>query len=289
MSVVSSRSPLAPARRAALAAALRGASYEVLPFRGTEEKVLAAVPREVGLTVTTTSARGLEPTVDLAERLAGHGYPVAPHLAARLVRDRAHLADLVARLREGGVDRAFVIGGDAPDPIGAYADALGLLRDLDELGHPFASIGIAGHPEGHGLVSDELMERALADKAPYADEIVTQICFDAATTTAWATAVRSRGVELPVRVGIPGAVDRQKLVRIAAGLGLGPSARFLAKQRSLFWRFFLPGGYRPDRLVERLAPELGSPAHGLVGFHVFTFNELAGTEAWRRAWLAALA
>jgi methylenetetrahydrofolate reductase (NADPH) len=289
MSVVSSLARATPARRTALARALREASYEVLPLRGTEDKVLADVPREVALTVTTTSARGLEPTVQLAERLAGHGYPVAPHLAARLVRDRSHLADLVARLRAGGVDRAFVIGGDAPDPVGTYVDALGLLRDLAELDHPFASIGIAGHPEGHGEVPEQLMEQALVDKAPYADEIVTQICFDAGATTSWATGVRARGVELPVRVGIPGAVDRQKLVRIAAGLGLGPSARFLTKQRSLFWRFFRPGGYRPDRLIERLIPQLGSPAHGLVGFHVFTFNELAGTEAWRRAWLEALA
>lgn len=280
MSVVSSRNPLA--------AALRAASYEVLPLRGTEEKVLADVPREVPLTVTVTAARGLGPTLDLAERLAGHGYPVAPHLAARLVRDRAHLTDLVARLRAGGVDRAFVIGGDAPDPAGPYPDALSLLRELAELGHPFGSIGVAGHPEGHGHVPAEVMDRAMVDKAPYADHVVTQICFDAATTTAWATGLRSRGVGLPVRVGIPGAVDRQKLVRIAAGLGLGPSARFLGKQRNLLWRFFLPGGYRPDRLVERLAAQLGSPAHGIDGFHVFTFNELAGTEAWRRRWLEAL-
>jgi methylenetetrahydrofolate reductase (NADPH) len=292
MSVVSSRSPLAhatPARRTALARALREASYEVLPLRSTEEKVLADVPREVALTVTTTEARGLEPTLDLAGRLAGHGYTVAPHLAARLVRDKAHLADVVAQLRGTGVDGAFVIGGEVAHPVGPYADALGLLRALDEIGRPLRSIGVAGYPEGHGHLDVQLMEQALQDKAPYADQIITQICFHAGTTTAWATDVRSRGVALPVRVGIPGAVNRQKLVRISAGLGLGRSARFLAKQQSLFWRFFLPGGYSPDRLVERLAPQLGRPEHGLAGFHLFTFNELAGTEAWRRRWLAALA
>ena len=252
---------------------------------------LLGVPRAQAAlnVVTTTEARGLGPTLGLAGRLAGHGYSVAPHLAARLVRDGSHLTDIVAQLRESGVDSAFAIAGEVAQPAGPFADALSLLRALDELGRPQRSIGVAGYPEGHGTLDDELMARALVDKAPYADQIITQICFDAATTTSWATGVRSRGVELPVRVGIPGAVDRQKLVRIAAGLGLGQSARFLSKQRSLFWRFFLPGGYRPDRLVERLAPELGRPSHGLAGFHVFTFNELAGTEAWRRAWLAALA
>jgi methylenetetrahydrofolate reductase (NADPH) len=289
MSVVNSKGPRpAPPRRAALAAALRNASYEVLPLRSTEDKVLADVPRDIALTVTTTEARGLGPTLDLAARLARHGYRVAPHLAARLVRDDAHLADIVGQLRDAGVEAAFVVGGDAPEPVGRFTDALGLLEALGELGHPFRSIGIGGYPEGHGHIPDELIERALERKAPYADQIISQLCFHPATTTAWARAVRAGGVQLPIRVGIPGAVNRQKLVRISAGLGLGQSARFLAKQHSMFWRFFLPGGYSPNRLVERLAPEFGRPEHTLSGFHVFTFNELAGTEAWRRARLADL-
>jgi methylenetetrahydrofolate reductase (NADPH) len=292
MSVVSSKGQPAqgpaPDRRAALARALRNASYEILPFKSTEEKVLADVPREVSLTVTTTEAKGLGPTLDLAARLARHGYSAAPHLAARLVRDEAHLADIVAQLREAGVDSAFVVGGDAAEPAGRFTDALGLLEALDEMGRPFSTVGIGGYPEGHGHISDELIERALEQKAPHADQVITQLCFDAATTVAWARKVRERGVELPVRVGIPGAVNRQKLVRISAGLGLGQSARFLLKQQSMFWRFFLPGGYSPDKLVDRLAPQFGRAEHGLSGFHVFTFNELAGTEAWRRKRLAAL-
>jgi methylenetetrahydrofolate reductase (NADPH) len=83
-------------------------------------------------------------------------------------------------------------------------------------------------------------------------------------------------------------VTRQKLVRISAGLGLGQSARFLAKQHDLFWRFSLPHGYRPDRLVDRLAPALGHPEQNLHGFHLFTFNEVARMEAWRQEWLDRL-
>ena len=273
---------VAPSPRAALAQALRNASYEVLPFRSTEEKVLAHVPRDVALTVTSTEARGLEPTLELVGRLAGHGYDAAPHLAARLVRDAAHLADVVARLRESGVVSLFVIAGDAAEPAGDYPDALTLLEGLAALGNPFRTIGIAGYPEGHGSIDDQLIEQALKSKAPYADHVVTQLCFDASTTVRWAGTAHAAGVTLPVRVGIPGAVNRQKLVRISAGLGLGQSARFLRKQQSMLWRFFLPGGYSPNRLIERLAPHLGRPDNGLSGFHVFTFNELAGTEAWRR-------
>ena len=98
--------------------------------------------------------------------------------------------------------------------------------------------------------------------------------------------MKQHGIRLPIRVGLPGVVSRQKLVRISAGLGLGQSARFLLKQQSLFWRFFLPGGYHPGRLTRRLAPHLEQPDAHLEGFHFFTFNEVASTEAWRRSLLA---
>ncbi len=274
--------------RTALERALRGASYEVLPLRGAEASVVEHVPRTVPLTVTVTEAKGLVPTLELAERLTGHGFTATPHLAARLIRDGAHLADVVARLRAAGVSGVFVVGGDATEPAGTFPDALSLLEALETTGAHFETVGIGGYPEGHGHINPELVERALEQKAPYATHVITQLCFSAATTAAWARQVSQRGVDLPIRVGLPGAVTRQKLVRISAGLGLGQSARFLAKQQSMLWRFFLPHGYRPDRLVEGLAPALGRPGHHLQGFHFFTFNEVARTEAWRQEWLARL-
>jgi methylenetetrahydrofolate reductase (NADH) len=276
------------AERSALSRALRGISYEILPFKGTVEKVLAHVPAEVRLTVTTTEAKGLEPTVDLAVRLARHGYQAAPHLAARLVRDAGHLREIVARLAEAGVDGVFVIGGDALSPAGPFPDALSLLKAMQATGHQFTRVGIGGYPEGHGHISDDLIGQALRRKAPYATLVITQLCFAPQATAAWARSLEQGGVSLPVRVGIPGAVSRQKLIRISAGLGLGQSARFLKKQQSMLWRFFRPGGYSPDRLVTGLAGSLGDPGSQIEGFHVFTFNELEQTEAWRQDWLRRL-
>jgi methylenetetrahydrofolate reductase (NADPH) len=267
--------------------ALREVSYEVLPLRTAEEAVVEHVPRTVPLTITTTEAKGLTPTIELAERLSGHGFDATPHLAARLVRDRAQLTDIVAHLRAAGVNDVFVVGGDAAEPAGRFPDALSLLEELEAIGHHFEHVGIGGYPEGHGHIGAELIERALERKAPHASHIITQLCFHPATTT-WARQVKLRGVDLPIRIGLPGAVTRQKLVRISAGLGLGQSARFLLRQHSMFWRFFLPHGYRPDRLVERLAPALGRPENNLQGFHLFTFNEVARTEAWRQEWLARM-
>ncbi len=267
--------------RAALAEALRNATYEILPFTNAEETVLAHVPKDVGLTVTTTEAKGLGPTVDLAARLVRHGYRTAPHLAARLVRDKAHLSDIVAQLRENNVESVFIIGGDAPEPAGEFPDALSLLEALDNLNHTFASVGIVlpGRPRDDRRRADRARPGGQgAARDPDHHATVLQRRDDAR----WAREVHSRGVDLPIRVGIPGAISRQKLIRVSAGLGLGQSARFLKKQQSMFWRFFLPGGYRPDKLVERLTPAFAQSDNELHGFHIFTFNDLASTEAWRQ-------
>ncbi|MGW4488313.1 methylenetetrahydrofolate reductase [Amycolatopsis sp. NPDC004368] len=274
-------------RRPSPADVVRAMSYEVMPFRGTEAAVLEHVPTSVPLTVTVTEAKGLEPTLDLTERLLRHGYQVAPHLPARQFTDRGHVADVVARLGEAGTRSVFVIGGDAPTPAGEFPDAYSLLVTMADLGHPFTEVGIGGYPEGHANIPTAALDDALRKKAPLATRVITQICFDATVTGNWAAGIAASGVDLPVHIGLPGPVNRQKLVRISAGIGLGQSARFLRKQQNLVWRLLLPHGYQPTKLARRLAAE--APRGGNIGgLHVFTFNELAKTETWRRDLLARL-
>jgi methylenetetrahydrofolate reductase (NADPH) len=268
--------------------ALRHASYEVLPLRNAEQTIVASVPLDVSLSVTMTASKGVDATIDLTERLSAHGYSVTPHLAARMFRDTAHLVDTVTRLTDHAIQSIFVIAGDSTEPAGPFADSLALLEQLATWGHPFRSIGVGGYPEGHAHISDDQVDRALEKKTRHATHIVTQMCFRGSTTAMWARQVKRRGVDLPIRIGLPGAVTRQKLARVSASIGLGQSARFLVKQNSMLWRFFLPGGYRPDRLINALAPTLGSTDHTLAGFHFFTFNEVSHTEAWRQALLTRL-
>jgi methylenetetrahydrofolate reductase (NADPH) len=274
--------------RADLVRAVRGLGYEVIPFAKTEQAVRDHVPTDVPLTVTASPAKGQDATIDLAVALAGHGYAVSPHLSAQQVRGHQHLAGLVGRCRDAGITGVFVVGGDRTATTTAFADALALLRAVHELDHGFTDIGIGGHPEGHPDVSEQVLMQALADKAPLATHITTQIVFDPRAILAWIHRVRAYDIKLPVHVGLPGAVHRQKLLRVAGGLGLGESATFLKKQQTLLRRFFLPGGYRPDALLSGLAPHLGEADGAVAGFHVFTFNDLASTEAWRRRLLSDL-
>ena len=266
---------------------LERSRYEVIPLAGAEEQVLQHVPHGVTLTVTASPVKGLDDTLELAAKLAGHGYPVVPHLSARLVVDRAHLAELIARIDGLGIRDVFVVAGDADQPAGQFEGAAALLEAMHELDHPFAEIGITGYPESHPLIDDETTIAAMFEKARHATYIASQICFDSAVTVAWIDNVWARGTRLPILVGIPGVVPRAKLLRVSTRIGIGESLRYLRKHGDFVTRFLRPGGFSPDRLLAGLAPALADPEQKIAGFHIFTFNDLADTEAWRQRKLAA--
>ncbi|HUZ27196.1 MAG TPA: methylenetetrahydrofolate reductase [Streptosporangiaceae bacterium] len=256
--------------------------YEILPTPSAEESVLEWVPRELTITVTTSPVKGLEPTLALTERLSAHGYHTVPHLSARLVRDGAHLAEIVARLTAAGVDDVFVPAGDADPPAGCYPSALALLDHLTQLGSPFGRVGITGYPESHPKIGDDITVQAMWDKRHHASYIVSNLCFDPATLRKWITRVRARGVTLPVLVGLAGPLERARLLKLAAVSGAAESARFLVGHAEWLVRLGAPGGYSPERLLSRAATTLADPPSAVEGLHLFTFNQVRQTEQWRR-------
>lgn len=259
---------------------LENARYEVLPTASTEAKVLEHIGRDRTITVTASPSKGLEETFALAERLSAHGYPVVPHVAARMVSGRTELAEIVHRLTEAGISRVFVPGGDA-DPAGDYLDALSLLQDLEQLGNPFAQVGITGYPESHPSIADDLTVQSMWDKRRHATHIVSNLTFDAALVRDWLRRLRSRGITMPLLLGIPGPVERTKLLGMATKIGVGESTRFLAKNKGLFARLAAPGGFTGETFLAKCAPALAEPGALVEGLHVFTFNQIAETEAWR--------
>ena len=271
----------------ALARVLEQARYEVLPTATTEEKVLAHLPRDRVVTVTASPSKGLEATIDLTERLTALGYTVVPHLAARMISGRSELAELCERLTGQGIAQVFVPGGDA-EPAGDYPDALSLLADLTELGRPFSHVGVTGYPESHPTINDDLVVQAMWDKRRHATHVVSNLTFDPAVVRVWIRRMRDRGITLPLLLGVPGPVERTKLLAMATRIGVGESTRFLAKHKGTFARLAAPGGFTGERFLRQCAPALAAPDANVGGLHVFTFNQIAETEAWRRDLLARL-
>jgi methylenetetrahydrofolate reductase (NADPH) len=266
---------------------LARARFEVVPIKGLEDQI-QFLPDSAVVTVTCSPRLGIERTLDVCGRLAESGHRiVVPHLCARQVSGPAHLEDILQRLDAQRVEEVFVVGGDARDPSGPYICAVDLLRAMDELGHRFARVGIAGYPEPHPIVAQESLLASLRLKQPHADYIVSQICFDPDVVFVWVAALRGEGIRLPVYVGITGPLKRRKLLEISVRVGVGDSVRFIAKQGNLVARLAKRGGHRLDDFVAKVDSLLGAADRGVAGFHLNTFNQVESAERWRQRSLAA--
>lgn len=279
------RASLAPPAREALARVLRSPTFELVPLKNALDQA-EFLPAGVTVSVTASPAKGIEATIALCEQLQGRGFRAVPHLSARMVRDRSHLTELIAWLEGAGVDRAFVVGGDAKEP-GDYPDGLSLLRAMAEIGHPLSEIGIPCYPQGHAFIADGPLLEALRAKAEFASYMTTQLCFDPGAIATWIAQRRGEGLALPVHVGVPGVAEPHKLLAISARIGVADTHRFLTKNLRFVARLVRSGGfYRPDALLEGLAPHLADPTAGIVDLHMYTFNAVDGFENWRRSYLA---
>jgi methylenetetrahydrofolate reductase (NADPH) len=272
---------MSDARNEALVEALAQPRFELIPMEGAIERA-ALLPEGAKVTVTCSPTRGIESTLLLGEKLLERGFRIVPHIAARLVADRAHLDEIVRRLDDLGVREIFVIGGDAKKPVGPFSSAVELLSAMADSGHDFEHVGIGGYPEGHPNIDDETLRQTLLDKRPFATYVVSQMCFDPGAILNWVADIRRRGIGLPIYIGLPGVVERKKLLQISLKIGVGDSARFLTKYTQVLTRFLKPGGYSPDELVKNLAPFVEDQDYNLAGFHIYTFNQVESTEEWRR-------
>jgi methylenetetrahydrofolate reductase (NADPH) len=279
------RTTLTEEQRAALTRLVADAKYELIPLKNVAA-ACEALPARAAVTVTASPSHGMEATLDLGEALAARGYDVTPHLSAHMIRDRAHLGELLDRARAAGMRRAFVVGGDAKDP-GEFHDGLALLRAMDEAGHHFVEIGVPSYPEGHADIPDEVLLRVLKEKQRYAHAMTTQMCFNPGALARWLASMRAQGVTLPVHLGVPGVAELTKLMTISARIGVADSARYLKKNKRMVGHVMRGGAFGPDAFLEALAPTLVDPAADVQALHVFTFNQVANTADWQRRMLDA--
>jgi methylenetetrahydrofolate reductase (NADPH) len=276
-----------PQEKEVLAYTVREAYMEVFPTDTIEAKLDVLEPGSY-VAVTCSPTKGVDVTLDMCERLALRGFKVVPHIAAKMVRDKAHLREIIAHLNDLPIISIFVPGGDADQPIGDYDTALSLLRDIAELDHKFTEIGVAAHPEGHPVASDEELLKSLLQKQELANYLVTQMCFDADVLGAWLHTIRQAGVHLPAWIGLPGVADRGALFKTSLRIGVGDSLRYLKRNPRVAARLMLSNEYRPDELLLDLAPYLADRDCNIKGHHIYCFNQVEKTEHWRHAFLEGM-
>ncbi|MEZ0239410.1 MAG: methylenetetrahydrofolate reductase [Chloroflexota bacterium] len=274
-------------QQAALTRVVGDPTFELIPLKNVRDQA-AALPAGSTVSITASPAKGLDATVDLAIELEAKGLRAIPHLSARMVRDRTYLRGVITRLRDAGIDRAFVVGGDAKEP-GEFLDGLSLLRAMADLDLLPSEVGVPCYPQGHPDIPDEALLAALADKAAFATYMTSQLCFDASAIGSFLAARRAQGITLPVKIGIPGVAEIPKLLSISARIGVRDASRFVTKNLRFVGALMRSGGvYRPSGLLDDLAPLIADPASRVLGLHVYTFNNVDATAAWCREYGAQL-
>jgi methylenetetrahydrofolate reductase (NADPH) len=164
--------------------------------------------------------------------------------------------------KDFGVKQALVIGGGA-EPIGDYHCSLQLLESGLFKG---MKIGIAGHPDGSPDISDSDLEKAMKDKMPFADYIVTQWLLDPKLISNFISKQT-----LPVHVGITGPLKISSLLKFASIVGAKNSLNFLKSNATKAVDLLKPKD--PNELIENLKSATNH-------FHIYTFGGLKETNKW---------
>ncbi len=258
--------------------------YEIVPMKSIEQAI-TDLPSGAHVSVTCSPAKGIAATLEYTDHLIGLGHRPIPHLAARMVEGPDDAAKIAGWLRERELPEVYVIAGDAPEPAGPYDGALSFLRDFLDADPGVGRVGVAGYPDGHALIPDEVVQEQLRAKQALLAEhgmggwISTQMCFDETTIRSWLESERADGIVLPVRLGVPGVVDRARLMTMGTRLGIGTSLRYLSKNRSTVMHLMAPGGFDPTAMVVAFADD--AERLGIEALHSFTFNAVAETRAWQ--------
>jgi methylenetetrahydrofolate reductase (NADPH) len=227
-----------------------------------------------------------EQTLDAVRWVAHDGMRPVPHIAARGVPDRATLARMLGELAALGVDEVLLIAGGM-DPVGEYHETVQILDSgaLEEAG--IRRVGVAGHPEGHPDVADDLLTWALAAKNRIARDrgldmhLVTQFSFAAEPVLVWERRLRAMGNTLPVHVGLPGVTSPAKLLKFGLSCGVGPSLKVLRRQTGGVLKLATTAAYKPeDTLLDLAAAIAADPRSLITTAHFFPFGALSATAEW---------
>ena len=289
MALFNFRRDAAPASTAAeLEAFLQGYSIEVMPR--TAEKIedfRAILPKGTRVYVAHIEGTPIEDMVATAKRISGEGFDVMPHFPARIIKDKATLADWIARYKgEANVRQALLLAGGVTTPHGDYHSSMQLLES--GLFDGFDRLHVAGHPEGNKDIDkegDAVIMQALAWKQAFANTsdakfaIATQFCFEADPVIAWANKLADAGISMPIHIGIAGPAKLQTLIKFAIACGVGPSLRVLQKRAMDVTKLLLP--YEPTEVAGELAAhKAATPGFNIEQVHFFPLGGIKTNAQW---------
>lgn len=236
------------------------------------------------IAVTFLPGEEMEQRVEAAQLVRDLGFEPIVHLSARRLKSEQeldnYLRDITTR---AGVKRAFIIAGDPPEPEGPFEDSLQIIQTGLLEKHGIKIVGIGGHPEGHPNVDKDQLWVWMQNKISAVREhgmvplVVTQFAFDDEAIVEWIGDMRSRGIDVPVRLGVPGPAGIKRLLGFAKRCGVEASTSVLKKYGISVTNLIGKAG--PDKLVNSLESKL-TDRHGRVRLHFYPFGALNASAEW---------
>ncbi|HXY15702.1 MAG TPA: methylenetetrahydrofolate reductase [Terriglobales bacterium] len=268
-------------------ALLQGFSIELNPG---DSRTLQAAPDRLdpGTIVSLAWIPGANPMdmIEPAARLKRAGHFPMPHVGARHLQSAAQLQRLTECLRDAGVDRVLIIGGDRATPAGPYDSSLAVMQSEAFQKVGISQMAIGGFPEGNPHIPDKALNQALEAKVSFARNqglqlsIITQFCFKAEPVIRWLRDIRARGIDVPIRAGLAGPASLLTLMRYAVRCGIGNSLRVLTENPA-FAKVLVERGPEPiiRELADSIAGSDGRPL-GIAGLHFYVFGGFKKTTDW---------
>ncbi|MBW4708232.1 methylenetetrahydrofolate reductase [Roseobacter sp. YSTF-M11] len=283
--------PATDASNPQVEAFLQDYSIEVMPR--TAEKVenfRDLLPEGTRVYIAHIEGTPIEDMVATAKRLHDDGFPVMPHFPARIIRDKATLADWIARYQgEADVKQALLLAGGVATPHGEFDSSMQLMETglFDDAG--FERLHVAGHPEGNrDIDADGSMTNVTAalhwkndfqSRTDAQMALATQFAFDAKPIIRWADDLAAQGITLPVHIGIAGPAKLQTLIKFAIACGVGPSLKVLQKRAMDVTKLLLP--YEPTDVVTELAAhKAANPDFNISHVHFFPLGGIKTNATW---------
>lgn len=270
-----------------IVALMRGFSIELNP--GDSKTLRAAAERlDTGTEVSLAWIPGSNPMDMIApsSSLKRAGHIPMPHVGARHLESAVQLQQLAEKLKDAGVDRILIIGGDRAAPAGPYNSSLAVMQSGAFQRVGITRIAVGGFPEGNPHIPEKILNEALQAKVSLAREeelqlsIITQFCFKTEPVIAWVRSVRARGIEIPIRVGLAGPASLLTLMRYAVRCGVGNSLHAL-KENPSFARILTERG--PEPIIRELAASMADGDGrqlGIAGLHFYVFGGFEKTMDW---------
>ncbi|MDV4168168.1 methylenetetrahydrofolate reductase [Rhodovulum sp. FJ3] len=270
-------------------ALLQGYSIEVMPRTAAKvENFRELLPQGTRVYIAHIDGTPIEEMIDTARRLARDGFNVMPHFPARIIKDRATLAEWIAQYRgEADVKQALLLAGGVSNPVGDFENSLQLMET--GLFDGFERLHVAGHPEGNRDIDpkggDEQVMAALRWKQAFSERtdakmaIATQFAFEAGPIIEWADRLAAEGINLPIHLGVAGPAKLQTLLKFAIACGVGPSLRVLQRRAKDVTKLVVP--FEPTELINELAShKAANPNFGVESIHFFPLGGIKTNATW---------